>query len=410
MLCLNHNTIGDAKTPSNTLDLDSIIVRFGGEIWTKKTWTRRQYERLILHNIKRILKFHNFPVIEVIKTHGRLFIKTENVEESSQKMAKVFGISSLSPALETSSRLDDIVKKSLLLANQRLEKGSTFAVKCRRVGSHPYGSRDVCRLVGHQILETFGEKYGLKVDLKRPDITFGIDIRDDKAFIFDRVIEGQGGLPLGAQSRLVGLLNGEINSAVACWLVMKRGCPIIPLHFDNTPYMDENTTERAIDHTRMLLDWAIGYPRRVYVVSNGKNLKEIVEKCPNHLACLLCKRMMYKIAEKVSEMFRAEGIVTGETVGTLESLTLHDLNLLSQAAIQYPIHRPLLGFNKQEIEELATKIGICPLLVEKKKVCVVMSTKPKTVTNLQEIIKAEKKLKVEGMIDQSMKLLKVISL
>jgi len=326
-------------------------------------------------------------------------------------MAKVFGIASLSPALETSSQLDDIVKKSLLLANQRLENGKTFAVKCRRVGSHSYGSRDVCRMVGHQILEKFGEKYGLKVDLKCPDITFGIDVRDDKAFIYDRVVEGQGGLPLGAQPPLIGLLNSEINSTAACWLVMKRGCPIIPLYFDNTPYIDEKMTERAIYHARTLLDWAIGFPRRIYIVPNGQNLKEIVNKCLVNLTCLLCKRMMYKIAEKVAEMFRAEGIVTGETIGNPENLTIHDLNLLSQAAEQYPIHRPLLGFDKQEIEELATKIGICPPLVaEKKKVCAVVSTKPKTVTKLQEIIEAEKKLNVEEMIERSMKFLKVISL
>jgi thiamine biosynthesis protein ThiI len=356
------------------------------------------------------MKFHDFPVNKVIKTQGRLFIKTEKAEEASQKISKIFGISSLSPALETSSRLDYVVEKTLLLANQRLENGSTFAVKCRRVGSHPYGSRDVCRLVGQQILEKFGEKYRLKVNLRHPDITFGIDIRDDKSFIFDKVVEGQGGLPLGAQQSLIGLLNGEINSAVACWLVMKRGCPIVPLHFDNTPYSDANTTEKAIDHARMLLDWAIGFPRRIYILPNGQNLEEIVKKCPRHLICLLCKRMMYKTAEKVSEMFRAEGIVTGETIGTPESLTLHDLNLLTQAAKQYPVHRPLLGFDRQEIEELATKIGVCSQSAEKKKICTVMPTIPKTVTKMQEIIEAEKKLNVEKMIEQSMKSLKVISL
>lgn len=356
------------------------------------------------------MKFHNFPINKVIKTQGRLFIKTEKAEEASQKMARVFGISSLSPAVETSSNLDDIVEENLLLANQRLSRGNTFAIKCRRVVSHPYGSREVCSLVGQQILEKFGEKYGLKVDLKCPDITFGIDVRDDKAFIFDRIIEGQGGLPLGAQQRLIGLLNGEINSAVACWLVMKRGCPIVPLYFDNTPYTDERMTERAIDHTRTLLDWAIGFPRRMYIVPNGQNLKEIVAKCSNLLTCLLCKRIMYKIAEKASEMFRAEGIVTGETIGTPENLTIHDLNLLSQAIKQYPIHRPLLGFDKHEIEELATKIGICPPLAKKKKVCAVMSTRPIAAAKSQEIIKAEKKLNIEEMINKSMKSLKIISL
>ena len=121
------------------------------------------------------MKFHNCPVDKVIKTQGRLFVKTEKAEEASQKMLKVFGISSLSPAIEASSKLDDIVEKSLLIANQTLENGNTFAVKCRRVGSHLYGSRDVCRLVGRQILEKFGEKYGLKVNLKVSDSKHGLN-------------------------------------------------------------------------------------------------------------------------------------------------------------------------------------------------------------------------------------------
>jgi thiamine biosynthesis protein ThiI len=404
-----YTRAGDAKTPTNTVDFDSVIVRFGGEIWTKKTWTRRQYERLALHNIKRVMKFHNFPVSKVIKTQGRLFIKTEKAEKACQEVAKVFGISSVSPALETSSKPDDLVEKNLLLANERLKNRNTFAVKCRRVGSHPYGSRDICRVVGQQILEKFGEKNQLKVNLTCPDITFGIDIRDNISFIYDRVVEGQGGLPLGAQSRLVGLLNSEINSVTACWLAMKRGCPIIPLYFDNAPYTDENMTERAIDHARTLFDWAIGFPRHMYVVSNGQNLKKIAKKCPNHLTCLLCKRMMYKTTEKIAEMFRAEGIATGETIGTQESPNLHDLSFLSQAARQYPIHRPLLGFEKQEIEKLAIKIGIYPSPAEKK-VCASKSTKPKTKIKLQEIIEAEKKLDIEKMIDRSMKSLKVLSL
>lgn len=356
------------------------------------------------------MKFHNFPVSKVIRTYGRLFIKTENAEEASWRIARVFGVSSVSPALETSSKLNDIMEKSLLIADKRLENGNTFAVKCRRVGSHPYGSRDICRELGRQILEKFGKKYELKVDLKHPDITFGIDIRDDKAFTFDKVIEGQGGLPLGAQPLLVGLVNDEVSSIAACWLVMKRGCPIIPLYFDNTPYTEEGISEKVIDHTKKLFDWAIGFPRRIYIVPNGQNLKDIVDKYPNHLTCLLSKRIMYRIGEKVSEMFKAEGIVTGETLGMQENLTLHDLNQLSQAVKQYSIHRPLLGFDKQEIEELAKKIGICPQIAKKKKTCMTMSTKPKTATELLEIIEAEEKLDIEEMIERTMKSSKVVIL
>lgn len=401
--------IGDSKTAKSKVDFDSIIVRFGGEIWTKKTWTRLQYERLVLKNIKRVVKFHDFPITKIVRTHGRLFIKTDKAEEASRKIANVFGISSLSPAVEISSKIDEIIEKSLILASQNLENKNTFAVRCRRVGSHSYESRDVCQMVGQKILEEFGEKFGLKVDLKNPDITFGIDIREEKAFIFDEVVEGQGGLPLGGQPHLIGVLNGEINSLVACWSVMKRGCPIIPVYFDNKPYTDDKETEKAIDYTKTLLDWATGFPRRIYVVPNEQNLKTMLDKCPSYLTCILCRRLVFKIAEGIAEMFRAEGIVTGETIEPSENLTLHNLNLTSQAAEKFPIYRPILGFERQEIEEMATKIGTNSSL-EEKRTCLAESHTPHTMIELQEILEAEKKLDLEQMIDKSMKSLKVMNL
>lgn len=396
------------KASTRKADYDTIIVRFGGEIWTKKPWTRHQYERLVLENIKRNIKFHSFTACKITRMHGRIFIKTEKVMEASHEISKVFGISSLSPALETSSAFNDIIDKSLLIASGVLEKGNAFAVRCRRVGSHPYGSRDVCREVGQQILDRFGEKYELRVDLKSPNITFGIDVREDKAFIFDRVFEGQGGLPLGAQQRLIGLVNGESSSAVACWLAMKRGCSIVPLYFDNARDTDESTTKKTIENTKALLSWAIGFPRHLYLMPNERSLEEI-EKSPSHLAPLIYKRMAYRIAEKIAEMFKAEGIVTGETLGAPENLTLHDFNLLSEAARYYPVHRPLLGFDTNKIQELAEKIGLHPSQAETKPL-MATSKKSRKIIDLQEIVEAEKRMNVEEIIDCSVKSLRVLDL
>ena len=388
---------------------DSVIVRHGGEIGIKGAWTRRVYERLLLNNLKRTLRHHEIPYDAILRRHGRFYLKTPTAAEASLKLSRVFGVSSLSPALETTSRMSDIVAKSVFLASLTLSEGNSFAVKCRRVGDHPYRSSDVCREVGRQILTELSD-LGLRVDLKNPDVKLGVEVRDDRAFVYSEVMKGAGGLPLGTQPKVVCLLSGGIDSPVACWLAMKRGCPVVPVYFDNSPFTDESTTERALSVARVLFDWAIGFPRKVYVVPHGQNLAEFKKKCPERLTCILCKRMMYRIAERIAEMERAEGIVTGEAIGEQASQTLQNLRVLNTAATKYPIHRPLLGFDKAETEWIAQKIGTYEPSAKRAKGCSAAPRKPATMAKPQEVAKAEENLNVGEMVERSVKSLKVVNL
>ena len=387
---------------------DSVIIRFGGELWLKKTWTRRLYERRLVRNIKNFLKHYEVPYSEIVRRHGRLFLRTDSAVEAARRLARIFGISSVSPSLETSSKLEDIVDRSVFLAGHLLKEGNSFAVKCRRVGDQSYSSADVCRVVGQRILDEFGEKLGLKVDLDRPDVTFGVEVRNDEAFVHSNVIDGAGGMPLGTQPRVMGLLSGGIDSAVACWLVMKRGCPVVPVYFDNTPFTDETTTERALNVAKVLFDWAVGFPRRVYVVQHGENLEKIIEDYYRKLTCIFCKRMMYRIAERLAEMMGAEGIVTGEAIGEQASQTLTNLRVLSDAVKKYPIHRPLLGFDKAETETIARKIGTYEISSRKAGGCTAVPSKPATKAKLEEVMEAEEKLNIKEMVERSIESIKVV--
>ncbi len=247
----------------------------------------------------------------------------------------------------------------------------------------------------------------MKVDLDRPDVKFGVESRLDEAFVYSDVIDGVGGMPLGTQQELVGLLSGGIDSAVACWLVMKRGCPVVPVYFDNAPYTDETTTERALNVADALFDWAVGFPRRVYVVQHGANLQKII-KCSRKFTCLLCKRMMYRIAERLTDMIRAEGIVTGEAIGEQASQTIINLRVLNNAVQKYPIHRPLLGFDKAETEKIARRIGTYKISSRKAGGCRAVPNQPSTKARLKEVIKIEEKLNVKEMVETSIKSLKVV--
>jgi thiamine biosynthesis protein ThiI len=394
---------------SGSESFDSVIVRFGGEIGIKKVWTRKIYERRLLRNMKSALMHNKVPYEKIVRKHGRLYVKTPMTADASLKLSRVFGISSLSPALETTSKLDDITAEGLSLMHSTLQKGNTFAVKCKRVGNHPYNSQEVCQEVGRRILAELPD-LGLKVNLENPNVQLGIEIREESAFLHTAVVKGVGGLPLGTQPKAVCLLSGGIDSPVASWLAMKRGCPMVPIYFDNAPFTDESTTNRALNVAKTLFDWAPGFPKKIYVISHGQNLAEFKEKCPERFTCLLCKRMMYRLAEIIADLEGAEGIVTGDAIGEQASQTLRNLRVLTSAATKYPIHRPLLGFDKTETEELARKIGTFEVSIQEAKGCTAAPSKPATSADLQEVMEAEKKLDIEKMIEESYKTLRSIDL
>ncbi|MCW4016862.1 MAG: tRNA 4-thiouridine(8) synthase ThiI [Candidatus Bathyarchaeota archaeon] len=388
---------------------DSVIIHFSGELWLKKLWTRKYYEKRLARNIKQTLKFYQISYSELVRRHGRFYLKTDSAVEAADKLARVFGISSVSPAVETSSKLDDVIKKSLFVAGIALEVGNSFAVRCKRVGDQEYSSSDIRNLLGQKVLDEFGEKLGLRVDLGNPDIVLGVEVRDNQAFVYSQTFEAVGGMPLGVQPRLVGLFSGGIDSAVGLWMVMKRGGPVVPVYFDNSPFTDETVTDRALKVAEVLFSWAIGFPRKVYVVQHGENLKQIMQTNRKY-SCLLCKRMMYRVAERLAEQLHAEGIVTGEAIGEQASQTLTNLRVLSAAVKEYPVHRPLLGFDKQETEAIGRKIGTYELSSTKAASCGAVPYQPSTKAKLEEILKAEEKLDIQAMVERSLESIKIVEL
>jgi thiamine biosynthesis protein ThiI len=373
------------ETSLNTV-YDSVIIHFSGELWLKKLWTRKYYEKRLARNLKQTLKHYNVPYSELVRRHGRFYLKTDSAVEAANKLARVFGISSVSPAAETSSKLDEIIEKSLFLAGILLKAGNTFAVKCKRVG-----------------------KLGLRVDLGNPDVVLGVEVRDNEAFVYSQVIEAVGGMPLGVQPKLVGLFSGGIDSPVGCWLVMKRGSPVVFVYFDNSPFTDETTTQRALNVAEVLFGWAIGFPRKVYVIQHGENLKQIMQTNRKY-SCLLCKRMMYRVAERLAEQLRAEGIVTGEAIGEQASQTVTNLRVLNAAVKEYPVHRPLLGFDKQETEAIARKIGTYEVSSQKAGACTAVPYQPSTKAKMEDVLKAEEKLDIEAMVNRSLESIKIVEL
>ena len=383
-------------------------MRFSGEIGIKSEWTRRSYEKLLAKNIGNSLKQYGLAPDAIVNRRGRMYVKTLNAQQTASKLSRIFGISSVSPAVQTSSEKKNILQTSVELASATIKEKNTFAVRCNRVGTHEYLSMDICRDVGEQILTSLKER-SLRVDLTNPKFTLGVEVRDNEGYVYVETLPGAGGFPVGSQAKVVCLLSGGIDSPVACWLAMKRGCPITPIYLDNTPFTDENSQTKALDAAKKLFEWSIGFPRRVYIVPHGKNLQTFVNEAPRKYTCILCKRMMYRIAERIADIEDAEGVVTGEAIGEQASQTISNLRVLDEAAERYPVHRPLLGFDKTETERLARKIGTFAVSTRKARGCAAAPVQPATRAKLEKVKEAEANFCVESMVEESVKAAKIMT-
>jgi thiamine biosynthesis protein ThiI len=328
--------------------IDSILVRYG-EIGIKSDRVRSRYESTLVKNIERALTFCEIPFDSVIRDFGRIFVKTQEIT-AAPTIARVFGVVSVSPVQTNAATLEAMKDAALRIVSPLLTQGESFAIRSRRTGTHDYSSKDIGVVVGRAIEQATGAP----VRLTTPDVELFIEVRAERAYIYTEVINGVGGLPLGTQGNVITLLSGGIDSPVAAWLMMKRGCTITPLFFDCIPYTDDAGRERALAVAKALAVWA-GRPLDLGIVNHGANLEQFKRVAPR-TTCVLCKRMMYRIAALIAKKEHAQGIVTGESIGQVASQTTKNILAIDQAS-DVPVYRPLACLDKTESIKKARRIG-----------------------------------------------------
>lgn len=205
------------------------------------------------------------------------------------------------------------------------------------------------------------------------------------------------------QGKVVCLVSGGIDSPVAAWLAIKKGCNSVLVYFDNSPFTDETTQQRVLEVTKRLKQHEPEKTFRLYIVPHGADLADILRNCPRNLTCVLCRRMMYRVAEKIALKEGAEAIVTGEIIGEHASQTLKNLRVESEAISQVTVLRPLIGMNKTEVESIARKIGTFDTSTKSASCCTGPPPKPRTQARFEEVLEAERSLNIEGMIERALK-------
>jgi thiamine biosynthesis protein ThiI len=302
-------------------------------------------------------------------------------------LPRVFGLSSLSPIDRiVEARLDAIVDAGAELYVE-VVRGRTFAVRARRAGAHDFGSQDIQIELGNRLVEA-----SAGVDLDDPEVEVFVEVRDDRAFLFGRRIPGAGGLPLGVEGRAVALLSGGYDSAVAAWLLLKRGVrqDYVFCNLGGDAY------ERAVVQVAKLLadDWSWGTRPRLHVVDFAEPLRSLRERAREQYWQVVLKRLMYRAASRVGAEVGAEAIVTGEAVGQVSSQTLSNLRAIEPAA-DLPVFRPLLGFDKDEIIARARAIGTAGLSEQVKEYCAIAPGRPVTAAKVGAVAAEEAKVDLD---------------
>ena len=372
-----------------------ILVRYG-EI-SLKGLNRNYFIDLLIKNIRKTLGY--LDGVKVQKVQGRIIIHVDNqnLSEAMDSVSRVFGIVSFSPAVVVESNLEIIENAVLEEAQKRTF--NTFRVTARRADKRfPMQSPEIGRHMGAVILRNIQD---ISVDMNNAEMNLWVEVREE-TYIYSQFIPGRGGLPVGCSGKSALLLSGGIDSPVAGYMMAKRGIQPICVYFHSFPFTSDRAKEKVVDLGKQLAK----YTGRIelYVVPFTEIQTKIVEICPERLTTIIMRRYMMKIAEQIARINHANSLITGESLGQVASQTQEGL-LCTNAIVNLPVLRPLIGMDKQEIVEIAQDIGTFETsILPYEDCCTIFVPKhPETKPKLEAVEKGEAKLElvIEPMIQKS---------
>lgn len=364
------------------------IVRLSGDFYTKSRGTRLQFQRRLATNIRDAMATHGMRY-RLERTWSRFYLRTPDAA-APEVLARVFGVQSVSEVEHRPWKsLEDVVAQGVEVFAEGVQ-GRSFAVRASRRGQGRddigFRSQAVEIALGRALLEAGARR----VDLGAPEVTAHVELEPESAHFFVEKVPGRGGLPVGVEGRAIALVSGGFDSAVASWLMLKRG-----VQLDYVFCNLGGTSHRlgALKVIQVLAErWSYGYQPRLHEVDLRPLAEELQAKTRPRNWQVLLKRLMLRAGETVARRARRTGLVTGDAMGQVSSQTLQNLAVVSQAATAMPILRPLLGYNKEEILVLARQIGVYDLAAAVGEYCALVSRRPATRAPLQEILAEEETL------------------
>jgi thiamine biosynthesis protein ThiI len=370
-----------------------VLVRYG-ELFLKSEPVKRQFTGALLRNMGAALESeglgHTFDV-----HRGRILVHGPDPGRIAEVLSRVFGVVEVAVCALTPPGPEEIADAALSFAVRRLSPGMTFAVRARRQGVEGITSQELGALAGSRIYDAIG---GLTVDLDSPDYEVFVELREFGGLVYDHPLPAPGGLPWGTQGPVISLLSSGIDSPVASWLMMKRGCVVEHLHFDGGVFAGADVLSTALRHHATLSKWCRGYPFILHVCDAEFFYRELVEKVPPRYRCVLCKRFMFRVGSALAERREALALVTGDNLGQVASQTLSNMAAISGAACPVPVLRPLIANDKNETIALGRTIGTFRQERQGDLGCRAVPGTPATRTTSEELERLEGRLGMDDLV------------
>lgn len=379
--------------------MKEIVLAKYGEM-ALKGLNKRTFEDILIKNIKRRLK--SLGSFELTSAQSTIYITplSENVDLADvvERIGKIFGIAALCRACVCEKDFGDITEKSISYLSEILSAAKTFKVNAKRSDkAFPMKSPEICAELGGILLEKFPN---LTVDVKNPEVTVTVEVRDTNAYVHAENIKGAGGLPVGSSGKALLLLSGGIDSPVAGYMMAKRGIHIAAVHYVSPPYTSDRAQLKVEQLCQKLTDYCGGIA--FFCVPFTEIQEAIKDNCPEEFFTIIMRRLMMEIAQKIAEKDNCLALVTGESVGQVASQTMAAMTC-TDAVCKIPVLRPCVGMDKTEIIEIARKIDTFDISIEPYEDCCTVFTPrhPKVRPKLEDIEKAQASFDFEPLIQKA---------
>lgn len=387
------------------MQFDHLLVRYG-ELTLKGT-NRKMFVNQLKDNVKRAL----IPLsgYHVKGKRDRMYIELSpeaDINEIIHRLSKVYGIKSISPVIKIDKN-EEKINQSAIQLSQDFVKGSTFKVDVKRVDkSFRLDTYELQRQVGGAILK---ENNNITVNVKNPDYEIKIEVRMDAIYIYEKVIAGAGGLPVGTGGKTLLMLSGGIDSPVAGIEVMKRGVTVEAIHFHSPPFTSEKAKDKVIELTRILAE-RVG-PIKLHLVPFTEIQKQINKVVHPRYTMTSTRRMMMRISDKVVHQINANAIVNGENLGQVASQTLKSMYAINHVTAT-PVLRPLLTLDKEDIIKKAKELGTFETSIQPYEDCCTIFTpkNPVTEPDFDKVVKYESVFNFDEMIENAVENIETLTI
>ena len=386
---------------------DLILLKLGEIVL--KGLNRRSFEQKLMGNIRR--RLIGLGKFKVSCLQSTVYVEAESedadLDAAFEALQDVFGVVKLSRAVACEKDKDAIARRAIEYLRDDMLRAKSFKVESKRSDkSFPMTSIELSQYVGGELAEAYPN---CEVDVHEPELTVVLEVRDLAAYVHAQPVSGAGGMPVGSNGVAVTLLSGGIDSPVSSYMIAKRGVRLIPVHFFSFPYTSQQAKDKVVELGRILTRYCGKMTMEVVPFTHIQ--EEIRDKCPEEYFTLVMRRFMMRIAERIARDAGAKAIVTGENLGQVASQTMEAM-ASTQAVLDLPVLQPLIGMDKEEIVQMARRIGTFDTSILPYEDCCTVFTPrhPRTRPKPGEVAAAESRLDVDALVEEALQGLERIEL